>query len=87
MSTQLEEIQARLDIVWNRVINSEPEQRRDLKRMYNAVDRFNAELSKEAINCRRSGKITPKYNDLLTEFDESLTLLEQYLMLAILVSG
>jgi hypothetical protein len=55
--------------------------------MYNAVDRFNAELSKEAINCRRSGKITPKYNDLLTEFDESLTLLEQYLMLAILVSG
>lgn len=87
MSTSLIEIQTRMEAVRCRIIASEPEQRLDLKRMYNAVDRFNAELSKEAINCRRSGKITPKYNDLLTKFDESLTLLEQYLMFAILVSG
>jgi hypothetical protein len=87
MSTNLEEMQTRLEIVWTSIINSEPETRLDLKRMYKAVEKVNIELSKEAINCRRIGKITPKYNELLTKFDEILRHLEQYVTFSILISS
>ena len=43
-------------------------------------------MSQEDVACRRLGRKTPQYLDLETELKDGLTLLEQYLTFASLLS-
>lgn len=56
--------------------------RLDLKRMYTNCTNLLTELSKEAVECRRKGKITPKYSDLLEQLELVVTNLEKYMVFA-----
>ena len=86
MLTQSTDIQERVDAVWPLIINSKSTHRRDLLRMFHHCAAVNTELSKEAINCRRVGKITIKYSNLAQELDELVSNLEQYVTFAILLN-
>jgi hypothetical protein len=44
------------------------------------------EMDREFVQCRRVKRLTPKYLDLEAQYNESITVFNQYHMIAILVS-
>jgi hypothetical protein len=59
---------------------------RDLWRMHRAVYEKLSAASSEWVNCRRRGKGSPKFDQLLTEAEESLKNFEGHILLAKLMN-
>jgi hypothetical protein len=58
---------------------------RDLRKMLAGVDRVVTEISKEAVECRRTKKTTIKYKELEQQAQDLLTNLEQMVTFAALI--
>ena len=59
--------------------------RRDLLVMLRSTETAYTKLDKESVECRRLKKETPKYRELLQNFEELLTHLEKHITFANLV--
>lgn len=59
----------------------------DLRTMLNNCDRLYDELDRTSVECRRIGRETIAFNQAHQRLDESLTMLEQFVMTAILMRG
>jgi hypothetical protein len=59
--------------------------RRDLLVMLRSTEAAYTKLDKESVECRRLKKETPKYRELLQNFEERLTHLEKHITFANLV--
>ena len=59
----------------------------DLQKMYQSLTQTQRTVNNLFIECRRIGKITAQYEKELTRFDELVTNLEQYIILAYLTKG
>lgn len=62
------------------------EQRESMNIMYKHAQDLWSLLNVELIQCRRTGKITPKYQEIETKLDQQLNTIEQYLVIATLLS-
>jgi len=60
--------------------------RRDLLMMLRAAEAAYTKLDKESVECRRLKKETPKYRELLQNFEEMLTHLEKHITFASLLN-
>jgi hypothetical protein len=56
--------------------------RKDLLVMLRATESAYTQLDKESVECRRIKKETPKYRELLQNFEELLTHLEKHITFA-----
>lgn len=54
----------------------------DLWRMERNCERLMSEITEEEVKCRRSGKPTFRYQDLLVEAEEAVKNLEGYILIA-----
>jgi hypothetical protein len=59
--------------------------RRDLLMMLRATESAYTKLDKESVECRRLKKETPKYRELLQNFEELLAHLEKHITFASLI--
>jgi hypothetical protein len=59
---------------------------RDLKRVWKNCSEIYQEMSRESINCRRTGRDTPRMQDLKARLSDGIDTLEQYLVFATLLS-
>jgi hypothetical protein len=60
--------------------------RRDLLMMLRATESAYTKLDKESVECRRLRKETPKYRELLHNFEELLAHLEKHITFASLLN-
>ena len=60
--------------------------RRDLLMMLRATEAAYTKLDKESVECRRLKKETPKYRELLQNFEELLAHLEKHITFASLLN-
>lgn len=60
---------------------------RDLERMLNPICVKRTEMSRELIECRKRGRPTLHYNELLKEFNDLADNFEKYVMIATLSHG
>jgi hypothetical protein len=60
--------------------------RRDLLVMLRSTEAAFTQLDKESVECRRLRKETPKYQDLLKNFEELLAHLEKHITFASLLN-
>jgi hypothetical protein len=60
--------------------------RKDLLLMLRATEAAYTKMDKESVECRRLRKETPKYQDLLRDFEELLANLEKHITFASLLN-
>lgn len=65
----------------------EPQARLDLKRMIDAVEPVLQQLSREDIQCRKLGRQTSRWHQLLEKYEEIMTNAEQHMLMARLMYG
>jgi hypothetical protein len=82
------DIKQRLDDTFFNIMRLplDAEKVRDLRKIWKNCSETWKEMSQEDVACRRLGRKTPRYLDLETELKDGLTLLEQYLTFASLLS-
>lgn len=61
-----------------------PTIRRDLTVMYRHCTELNSQLSSELVKCRRLQKLTPKYESIAQNLQESIQNLDNYLVYGLL---
>ncbi len=82
----LSELIARQDAAFRKITALPSQYKTDLMRLdTNAYD-IRTEISKELIACRRKGRPSLKYNELVNKLAEVIDLMEQYLTFASLLS-
>jgi hypothetical protein len=59
--------------------------RSTLFKIYKNCRNLYTEMDKEMINCRRSGKVTPKYTDLEFKYIEAINTFDQWTVVAMLM--
>jgi len=77
----------RVDELFFKIIACKQEYQRDLKRMWRRCKDIITEISKEDVICRKKGRDTPRKLELVSELEESINILEQYLVFATLLDG
>jgi hypothetical protein len=77
---------ARMQELRQKVMYASDQYRLQLARMLRNCDKIRDKISQEDVICRRYGRDTPRVVDLKRELDEALNLVEQYLMIATLMS-
>jgi hypothetical protein len=73
------DLKRRLDEAFFGISQMRPDMRDDLRRMWRQAREIWTQMDRELVNCRRIGKLTPRYLSLQTEFLESLSTVEQYI--------
>ncbi|HET8688757.1 MAG TPA: hypothetical protein VFM18_19240 [Methanosarcina sp.] len=82
----LDDLIKRQDATFKRITSLPSRYKPDLMRLdTNAYD-IRAEISKEAIRCRRTGRPSIRYNELMVQLTEVIELMEEYLTFASLLS-
>jgi len=56
--------------------------RKDLLKMLKTVDSVLTQMDMESVECRRTGRVTPRYQQLETQTRDLISNLEQHLTLA-----
>lgn len=74
-----------LYVLWYKILDVSPAKRADLTKIHRKCESIWTEMDKEFINCRRASKLSPKYQELEQDLQESLNTLEQYLVFATLL--
>lgn len=80
------DIAVKFDELWAKIL-SVPSYvaRKQLSKVFDNCYDVRDALSKEAVNCRRIGKITAHYTELEAELNRRIELLEQYITVALLI--
>ena len=60
---------------------------KDLLKLARSCDNINTNLSQERVNCRRLKHQTIKYGELLKQYEQSITVLEEYILYAMLIDN
>ena len=60
---------------------------KDLLKFARSCDNIDSDLSKERVNCRRIKHQTIKYGELLKQYEQSITVLEEYVIYAMLIDN
>jgi hypothetical protein len=77
----------RIDVAYTRITAVKSRvARRDLLMMLRATEAAYTKMDKESVECRRLKKETPKYQELLHNFEELLAHLEQHITFASLLN-
>ena len=80
------ELKKRIDTAFFQIIELAPVHRKDLQTMWRVSRGQWNELDMELIACRKQNKHTPKYQELETDLNKRLDLIEQYLTFATLLT-
>ena len=75
LSTMLETVHGMQDI----------RARSELFKIYKNCSNVYTEMDKEMVNCRRTNRVTPKYTELEARYAESITIFEQWTVMATLM--
>jgi hypothetical protein len=76
----------RIDVAYTQISSIKSKvARRDLLMMLRATEAAYTKLDKESVECRRLKKETPKYRELLQNFEELLAHLEKHITFAGLI--
>lgn len=60
---------------------------RDLYLMLRSIERTLTQISSESVECRRLQRVTPKYENLVSQCEQLLDNLEKHLLMARLMFG
>lgn len=74
------------DALYSQILDVK-QHRSDLMTMLRTIEKHLTALSKEEINCRRFAHTTPYYNELAAQCEESIQVLEKYIVFARLTQG
>ncbi len=82
----LEEVMQRHDTAHKQISNVAPQYRRELLQMSQNADKARAEISKELINCRRTGRPSLRFKELVAQLEQIVDTMEQYITLGSLLT-
>ena len=86
MDEKFNELSQRLTQIYHQINASHaPRMRMDMRKMHHAAEKMLTDCSKELIACRRQGRLTYKYQELTVQTEDTITQLEQYMTLAMLL--
>jgi hypothetical protein len=86
-NTKMDDTIRRVDELYFKIIACNQDHQRDLKRMWRSCKDIITEISKEDVTCRRKGRDTVTKLELVTQLEQSINTLEQYLVFATLLNG
>lgn len=76
----------RMDTLWANINQLDHRTRMDMKKMFQTCEKLYDELSKEEVICRARRKSTTKYQKIVQDLEQRLQEIEQYLVIASLIS-
>ena len=83
MHTKHQDNQRRLEeCSFAMLATSDMKAKKDLRRFFENCRKAYSELDKEMVECRRRQRVTHKYTELQTEFDECIKHFEQWIIMA-----
>lgn len=74
----------RIDTAFFQIIELDPSQREDMRRLWRPARALWDELDKELVECRRLHKPTIRYKELEQDLQDRLDLIEQYITFGLL---
>jgi uncharacterized membrane protein YqiK len=86
MNTELLELLVRLDAAFRTIAIVSGQYKIELMRLNANAHRLHSQIGQEMINCRRTQRASIKYKELVASLETVIETMEQYLIMATLLS-